>query len=85
MLNKDVLESLKSDDRLKDLNTRKRIAMSWKDMLWKLKLTQKHFCEKYGYDRGLFSRWCSGKVIPEWQTIERVSDDFSTICGQNGG
>ena len=35
-------------------------------------IEQKQFCEEKGIDRAMLSRWLSGKVIPKWESIERL-------------
>lgn len=62
-------------DQLRDALKRERIAKKWKSRFKKLSkqgVSLRDFCDKYGKDVSIMSRWINLKHTPEEETINEI-------------
>lgn len=54
---------------------RYRAAKKWKKRFKKMSdggVSLRKFCEKYGYDKSIVSRWVNLKLVPSWPSITAI-------------
>lgn len=52
---------------------------NWKWRLHQAGVTQKEFCQRFGFAEGLFSDWVRGRKQPKYSSIDKVESALKEL------